>query len=265
MKRPVLYIIIAVLLVGGVIALQVVRKNSTIRGLEVRIDTGGPHTLLSPKEVEKMVVASWPDLYSRNVKNIDKKELRDIIMESPYVKNADVSVSNGRKVAVVIKQRQPVVRMFCGGKEFYISHEGTYMPLTQQHYCHLLIGSSTRDLPWGSYDPHQLTLAEPWPDTVATNTAVEGVRQVWTLAKYLYDNPQYGDVFDQASLNDEGDLVLVPKLGNITIVVGDTSRLDEKFKDLWAFFEQGIGQVGWDAYSLISLKYKGQVVGRRRK
>lgn len=264
MKRPVLYIIIAVLLVSGVVALQIVRKNSTIRGLQVRIDTGGPYTLLSPKDIETLVVQQWPDVYSRRVRDIDKQELEQMVQTSPYVKSAEVSVSNGSKVGIVVKQRQPVVRMFCGGKEFYLSHEGTYMPLAGQHYCHVLIGSFAKEMKWGSYDPHAMHLEDEWPDSVARNATVEAAREVWTLARFLYDNPHYGDVFDQACLDDNGDLVLVPKLGDLTVVVGDTSRLEEKFKDLWAFFDQGIGQVGWEAYSIISLKFKGQVVGKRR-
>ncbi len=264
MKRQVLYVLIAVLLVGGVVALQIVRKNSTIRGLQVRIDCGGPYTLLSPKDIESLVVEQWPDVYSRRVKDIDKQKLEAIVQQSPYVRGAEVSISNGGKVEVVVKQRQPVVRMFCGGNEFYISHQGTYMPLAEQHYCHLLVGNCESEMHWGDYDLRQMNLAGSWPDTLAPNTTVEAVRQLWTLASFLYERPHYGDVFDQVCLDSSGDLVLVPKLGNLTVVVGDTSRLDEKFKDLWAFFDQGIGQVGWDTYSVISLKYNGQVVGRKR-
>lgn len=84
--------------------------------------------------------------------------------------------------------------------------------------------------------------------------------KIWKLASFLHDNPKYGDVFDQVYVGEKGDLYLVPKLGTTTINIGDTTLLEQKFRNLWSFFDQGISQVGWDTYSSINLKYRGQVV-----
>lgn len=84
------------------------------------------------------------------------------------------------------------------------------------------------------------------------------------MASFLHDNKQYDDVFDQICIDNAGDICLVPKLGDMTVVVGDTNDLDKKFENLWAFFEQGISQTGWDTYSVINLKYRDQVVCTKR-
>jgi cell division protein FtsQ len=87
--------------------------------------------------------------------------------------------------------------------------------------------------------------------------------RIWQLASFFYENPRYGDVFDQIYVGSDGKLYAVPKLSSLYIVVGDAEELQTKFENLWAFFDQGINQVGWDTYSAISLEYEGQVVCTR--
>jgi len=253
-KKNILYIVLALLLVGGVVTLHQVRRNSVLRGLEVRIETGGPFRLITSEEVETLLLDDMPGLMSQTVKEVDRDAVAATVGQNPYVKEVDVDVSNGGRMELLVFQHQPVVRMFYQDNEFYLSYEGTVMPLAPQHYCNVLVGSSDFREPVAK----QLSALD-LQDTLASQHP-QSLMAIWTLSRYLYDHPAYGEVFDQVYLSPEGDLCLVPKLGSLQVVVGDTSRLDQKFENLWAFFDQGISQVGWDAYKVISLKYNDQVV-----
>ncbi len=245
-------ILILVLLIAIVVVVHIVRRNAVIRGLECHVEKAGAE-LLTPPEVDSLIHIGFPRINATQIKDIDEDAMEKHLEKHPYIRHAEVNVTNGGKVIVEVVPQAPVVRMFYQGNEFYISREGTCMPLCPNHYCNVLVGSSDWEEPLLKR-PSTLNLAD------TSRQQPISLKKIWRLASFLFDHPKYGDVFDQVYLDDKGDLYLVPKLSNLYILVGDTTELETKFENLWAFFDQGINQVGWDAYSSISLKYKGQVV-----
>jgi len=252
-------IIIIVLLVAIVVTFHIVRRNSTMRGVEVNVKTPSKSVLLDENDIDSLLLAEFPSLKQTDIKDVDRKAIAKKLKENPYVLDAAVRMTTGGKLVVDIEQRVPVVRMFYQNNEFYISRQGTCMPLAPRHYCHLLVGSTAQEEPLLKR-PSRLDLAD-----TSNHRQPTSLMKIWKLASFLSDNPKYGAIFDQVYVGDKGDLFLVPKLGELTVNVGDTSILDTKFRNLWSFFDQGISQVGWDTYSAISLKYKGQVVGTKKK
>ena len=59
--------------------------------------------------------------------------------------------------------------------------------------------------------------------------------------------------------------MMVSKLGDNIIELGNTEDLDSKFGNLWTFYRKGMPRAGWETYKKISLKYKGQVVCTKDK
>lgn len=251
-------IIIVVLLVAIVLTFHIVRRHSTMRGLEVNVDAPKSAVLLDAADVDSLIIAAFPALRSTDIRDVDRKAIVRTLENSPYILKAEAKMTTGGKLIVDVVQRTPVVRMFYQGNEFYISRQGTLIPISAKHYCHLLVGSTSFEEPLLRH-PSKMNLADTSNHHQPTSPLM-----IWKLASFLNDNPKYGAIFDQVYVGDKGDLYLVPKLGNLTVNVGDTSILDRKFRNLWAFFDQGISQVGWDTYSSISLKYRGQVVGTKK-
>ncbi len=258
MKPFVRNIIITVLLTAIVVTFHIVRRNSTMRGIEISISDGCKNNLLDDGEIENLILGHYPGLEQTDIKEVDTKGIVELLSGNPYVLTAKAHMSMGGKLQVSVTLRDPVVRMFYQDNEFYISRQGTYMPLTASHYSHVIVGSC------GFEEPHCRNIHLLNLSDTSLHKQPFTLRKIWTLASFLYDNPQYGDIFDQISVEDKGDLFLVPKLGNLTVIVGDTSQLDKKFENMWAFLDQGINQVGWDTYSTINLKFNNQVVCSRK-
>lgn len=259
MRPSVRNIIILVLLTAIVVSFHIVRRNSTMRGLEVTVRTRNNALLLDEHDADSLIVAAFPHLRSTDIKAVDRKAIVKSLLQNPYVKDASARMTTGGKLIVDIEQQIPVVRLFYQGNEFYISRQGSFMPLSTKHYCHLPVGSTSQEEPLLK-KPTQLNLAD-----TSNHRQPASPLKIWKVASFLSDNPKYGAIFDQIFVGDKGDIYLVPKLGQLTINIGDTSKLDQKFQNLWSFFDQGVSQVGWDTYSAISLKYNGQVVGTKKQ
>lgn len=235
-----------------------------MRGLECSVvydgkDDGANLVLLDANDVDSLVLNAYPSLLATDIKDVDRKGIQSFLQHHPYVLSANVSMTTGGKLRIEVEQRMPVVRLFYQDNEYYLSHQGTCMPLSDKHYCHVLVGSTLWEEP---------LLKNAWAlnlSDTSMHRKPTSPMKIWVLAKFLHDNPQYGELFDQVVVADKGDLVLVPKLGSLTVVVGDTTQLDKKFSNLKSFLNQGIDKVGWDTYSSISLKYNNQVVCTRKK
>lgn len=55
-------------------------------------------------------------------------------------------------------------------------------------------------------------------------------------------------------------LAVIPRVANVTVDLGATENLERKLATLRRFYDKGLSRIGWDRYSLISLRYDGQVV-----
>ena len=56
------------------------------------------------------------------------------------------------------------------------------------------------------------------------------------------------------------ELDLIPRSGNYTIQFGRIEKVEQKLDKLLRFYEEGLNNRGWDCYSIINVKYDGQVV-----
>lgn len=64
-------------------------------------------------------------------------------------------------------------------------------------------------------------------------------------------------------VKEGGDIILVPRFRGHVINIGDTNRLDEKFRYLKAFYSKVLPYRGWNSYDTISVKFRNQVVATR--
>jgi cell division protein FtsQ len=59
-------------------------------------------------------------------------------------------------------------------------------------------------------------------------------------------------------------LEIVPVVGDLRVEVGDLGRLDEKLRNLSAFYGAQLSRGDLDQYQRIQLNFKDQVVAQRR-
>ena len=83
---------------------------------------------------------------------------------------------------------------------------------------------------------------------------------IWKLASFLDDEDDYRALIDQIFVERDGNMMMVPKVGDHIIELGAVDNLETKFSNLLTFYRKGMPRAGWNTYSKISLKFKGQVV-----
>jgi cell division protein FtsQ len=80
------------------------------------------------------------------------------------------------------------------------------------------------------------------------------------IATYVDKDAFWKAQIEQIFVTAESEFVLIPKVGEHTIVFGTGDDIEIKFEKLMLFYKEGLSRVGWDKYSTINLKYKNQIV-----
>lgn len=249
MKRPykiMLIVLGAVLLAVLVVVANVSRSRSTVRGIEVNIRYGRTPQLVDDQTVRDTILANMKGLLSSSVASVDRQAVVQAAAKVPYLKEVSATVSVSGKVVVIAKQRRPITRLYYGSRELYIDSEGRLMPTSDLGNCNVLVAGGD--------------FTEP----LRRDSLNAQVRALLEVTNFLDNESKYGDLIDQIYVERDGDIMMVPKLGNHVVELGTTDDLDSKFETLLAFYRKGMPRAGWDTYSRVSLKYKNQVVCTKR-
>lgn len=265
MKRSGKILLFGISIVAVVAALVVagtVRSSSVVGGLTVKIDSQGVTSLVSPSEIENLLMEEFPGLTSSRVRNVNTHAIEAFLSKNPYVETVHAAVSVGGRILVNIVLRRPIARVFYDGNDFYFDRYGRCFPSRKTANCDVpIVSGNFRQRLTGNLV--QLDIEKLSRDALRTDYDIVNV---WRLAKFL-DDPvsRYSLLFDQIFVDDNGDLVMQPKLGSHEVVVGSADNLDSKFRNLKIFYAKGLPHAGYDAYSRVSVKYDGQVVCTKRK
>ena len=218
------------------------RSRQQVRAVEASIRYGSTPVLVDEQTVVDSVLATMPQLVMARVKDVDRDAVALAASHVPYLKDISVAVTVSGKVVVHAMQRRPIARLFYGGRELYFDSEGSMMPVSRVGECDVLVAG-------GDFvEPLRL-------DSLNSQT-----ERLVRLAAWLDQEKRYRDLIDQIYVESTGNIIMVPKLGNHIIELGDVDDLEDKFANLLTFYRKGMPRAGWDTYSKISLRFKGQVV-----
>ena len=258
----ILKVLLLVAVVVVIVVANVSHRNTAIKDVAVTVDYLGNDTLVTAEQLRGQVLYKYRDITSQPVSEVDLDGIRALVKANPYVDEATVSVTVSADLMINITQRSPLVRVFTKKRQFYLDNKGRYMPISSvKNQCVIIAnGAIDKDFPG---KPKDLDLGA----LLASDPKAESydIVKVYLLAKYINADPKAKALFDQIFINQDGDLEVVPKLGNHVVIIGNTENLDEKFENLYALYDKGFSKVGWDKYSIVNLKYIDQIICTKKQ
>ena len=163
--------------------------------------------------------------------------------------SADAFVDAEEVVHLEIKQREPILRiMDKDGQQYYLDQEGVWMKRSDHFTARVLV--ATGNIP--PYDPEFLS--------------AEGnnLRSVFELTEKILKDEFLENLIGQIHVGREGEVQMVPIVGDQRIILGSIEDLDDKIFRLKTFYQEAMSRMGWNKYKTINLKFKNQVVCKKR-
>ncbi|MEO1436055.1 MAG: cell division protein FtsQ [Bacteroidota bacterium] len=240
------------LVTGAALLLMVIlsavqrKQNADSIDLQIQIEALEGEQLITDKDVRNSIQRRFGhNLNGIPIGNLDLKEVEKVLESDPFVYDADVYVDAIHKVKVRIWQREPLLRVIDrNGSQYYLDIEGEKLPLSPNYTARVLVAS-------GNIKDYEADYLE---------NEKSDLNQLFKVAIAVYKDEFLKAQTEQLYINAKRDLLLIPKVGDHKIVLGNALELEQKLEKLKLFYHEGLPYKGWQTYKTINLKYEDQIV-----
>lgn len=226
------------------ISAKMVRDKQVITDMKIDIDHTTGNFFITDEDVMQQLADMLPD--SGEVMHIEYlKQLEENLQKIAQVKESNVFVDNIGQLTIDIKQRKPVYRIIKPNmKSYYVDASGFKFPVSKKYTANVPVVTGF--------------IADNGLDTGLIET--ERSKEIKEVMDYILNDPFLTAQFGQVDVTDKGEMELVPRVGNHVVAIGNSKNLEDKIKRLKVFYKEGLTKTGWNAYKVINVKYKDQVV-----
>lgn len=224
--------------------------NRNISKIIINIDRKTEKGFLSAEKI-KTIIEQKDSLLSRKVKDINTVSIEKTVKQNVYVEHADVYLNMDKNIVVNILEKKPLIRIYTkNGNGFYVGESGEMFPLSPNFTARVLIANGYIN---AAFNKKKATVF----DTVYQNTHLTDLFELTHLIKKnKFLNAQISQVY----VNSKGEYDLIPELGEHLIRIGSIEDAQEKLERLVIWYKKAFVKEGGEQFSVISLKFKDQVV-----
>ena len=212
------------------------RRLRTCEGVRVTF-TDGPR-FLSEAEVKNVLDKRCGSYIGQRLDSLQLFKIESVLNMQSAVLRSEAWTTDDGYLNVRITQREPVARFQNGNDGFYVDRNGVYFPLKDSYTANVPIIDG--NAPVGGSDK---------------------ARKEWmqnALAMLAYMDGGWANRIVQMHVDENGDLILIPREGDERFIFGEPRDVKAKFsrmEDYYRYIKPGEKQ-----YKVVNLKYEGQII-----
>lgn len=221
-------------------------KKDKLKCRDVKVILPGRYNFVERDEIDRILLESGGILVGKGLHEINIHKLENRLKANPFIEYAKVYADMDGIVHVQIRQREPVLRVInMANLHFYIDGKGLKMPVSDNYTAKVLVVNGFIDEDFtGKVDTPQSKL----------------IKDLYRAALFIKADTLWDNQIEQLFVDLNGDIEMVPRVGDHKIILGDADSLQTKFRNLFFFYKKAIPKMGWDTYKTINLKYANQIV-----
>jgi cell division protein FtsQ len=250
MLIPVLYIIILPFFLSASASTRPCGRIS------INIIDSAEYHFVTKGQLLNLVYSNGGNIIGMPAKDIRINDIERSINDLRELKSAEVYTSIDGTLHVYIDQRNPLMRVIPDeGGDFFVDEDGFLFRRRNLYSPRVHIIEGNIDV-----TPAMLNKVSIL-DTVIKNTIL---KDIYDFVKYINRSNFWAAQIDQIYVDRKHEVDLIPRVGNHTIHLGTFENYRDKLKNLYAFYDKVLPDVGWNKYSVINLEYSDQIVCKRR-
>ena len=260
MKR-ILNISIWVLFIVGILVLLSFtqsKKRNLVCNLKVKVDNFSGNHFVTEDRVKSILknlgFEEGMDTYSE----IDTEKLERKLMAISSVESVEMYKDLNGNLEVDVKQRRPIARVFNkNGSSLYVDDKGKTMQVSDYYTARVLVVNGHVNI---RTNENYNAIAES--SELRSNSRLD---EVFELTNYISQDEFLKAQIEQIYVEKNGEIILIPKVGNQEIIFGKVEEIEKKFKKLLLFYKEGINPNNLNLYKTINLKFDNQIVCKKNK
>lgn len=227
-------------------------KRSRTRCSEIRItvaDSAGTK-LVTEKTVMSYLDSGYKGLLGMPVDSIDLNRIESLLCSKSTILSSEAYITSKGVLNISITQRKPVVRLQCQEYGFYSTSDGYLIPLQKDYTEDILTISG--HIPIDTTDCRKGRLENA--------KDAQWLDQVLHIADIINASSKWKDKIGEINCIESGEFVIKPKEGREIFLFGHPEDIEDKFNKIQIYYERITADKGDDAYNLVDLRFKGQIV-----
>jgi len=211
------------------------------QSIVVNINPNSPR-FLDEDEIATMIEKSGEPIIGQRLSAININRLETKLSTFSTLDNVEIfrkvdskGLSFKGKLVISVDERTPVVRFKSSTDDYYMDQKGIRVPVSSKFVERILLAEGTI------------------PNEIIKNDLLK-------MADFVNKDEFWRAQIEQVFVQANGELLLVPQVGDYLIEFGTPDDYELKFRNLRAVYQQGFKNMGWNRYKTISVKYRNQVV-----
>ncbi len=247
---PVLYLI--------AVPVYLARSTGSKRcgSISIDIKDSADYHFVTRKQLRNLIYGNSRNVLGQRLKDIDARAIEDRLSTLRELKTAEVYKTVDGKLHVYVDQRNPMMRVLPdGGGDFFLDEDGILVRKRNMYNPRLHIVEGNITITRAMLEGQSVL------DTAMKNTIL---KDIYYMVDYINNDKFWSAMIDQIYVDNNNEIDLIPRIGNLVIHLGTADNFRNKLKNLGAFYDKVMPEVGWDKYSEINLAFKDQIVCKRR-
>jgi len=247
---PVLYIIIIPVYMASS------TNSKPCGGIVIDISDSSDYHFVTKRQLLNLAYGNSARIAGKPVREVSISAIESRINMLRELKKAEAYMTVDGIVHIYIEQRNPIMRVIPGdGGDYFVDEDGVVMRRRNLYNprLHIIEGN--------------VTISSAMLNGVSVlDTAIKNsiLKDIYPLMNYINDDKFWSAQIDQIYVDSNDEIDLIPRAGNQLIHLGTTENYEGKLRNLEAFYDKVLPEVGWNKYSLINLEYKDQIVCKKR-
>lgn len=220
-------------------------RNSICNSIEV-IFRENDQIKIDKDEIIRLVKSADPKLLGKQLKEINTEYIEKEVEKNQVIYKAEVykiaardSNSYSGILGVKIRHRDPVVRIMSSSGSYYLDRFGEKIPVSANYTANVLIVTGN------------------FSDSYAAE-------KLLPMVLFIDQDDFWKAQTQQLHVENREEIILTPLVGDHLIELGTVDDYEQKLINMKEFYKQVLAKNNWNKYERISVKYKNQVVAKRR-
>lgn len=215
------------------------RQDESCRDLRVVVADSLDKHFVSENDLVYILKSAGLNPIKKPMNDINTDKIESELMKNEMIARVEAYKTPSGLIKLEVEQKIPILRIIGSRGNYYVDNLGTTMPVSRRYVAHVPVASG--------YVEKELAVTD-----------------LYKFALFLQENDFWNDQIEQIYVHPDNEVELIPRVGDHRIVLGTFDDFEEKLANLKLFYKQAIPKVGWEKYSIISLKYKNQIVCTKR-
>lgn len=264
MKKWIKIISWSLLSIGTIILLvstntSVQESTDLVTDILIKIEDDNP--FLTKKEIRSRLENKHLIFEGQTLSEVETEKIEHFLKSISHVKSVEVFTEIDGQINIRISLKKPIARIINKhGENFYLDSEGSTMNITHLHTSRSIVFTG---------DIHDKRNEYTYTDIINNDSlkSIKNLDDIYRISSYVCKDAFFQALIGQIHLEKNGDFILIPLIGDQKINFGSAAsdeEVKEKFEKLKTFYKEAVPYEGWNTYSEITLKFKNQIVCKKK-